>query len=77
MIELVLPATTHLPCIGGYEEPAQWERLEDGSILARYTRYELFWALACVLDADRWRRLVTETRRYDRLQAEARELRGL
>ena len=76
MMELVLPATTPLPCIGGYEEPPQWERDGD-TITWRGTREHLFWALACVLDADRWRRLVTETRRYDRLQAEARELRGL
>ena len=79
MIALTLPANTPLPVIEG-----QWGRLPDGRIEARYTRYELALAEACVV-SDRWvyvvvselKKLDTEAKRSQALRAEARQLRGL
>ena len=73
VIALDYPPDAHPACIG-----TNWERLPDGSVRAWYaSRRELFWALAAVLPEDRWRRLESELKRREWLDAEARELRGL
>jgi hypothetical protein len=68
----------HLPTIAG-----QWERQADGSIVARYTRYELTLAVACVCSEARvpemvaeLRKLDSEARRTGRLRQESLKLRG-
>ena len=79
MLTLTLPADTPLPVIAG-----QWKRQDDGSIEARYTRYELAWAEACAVSEARLPEIVvelqkldTEARRAGWLAKDAREARGL
>jgi len=42
-IVLELPEDTPLPCIRN-----RWHRLQDGRIVATYTRKELIWALLAI-----------------------------